>query len=335
MSGRRPRGAPGPLPPRPRRTATTSPTTQRAREPLQRHRHHRPGLRNTPARRRTTVQQPLSTVYAPGPDPGAATAVFLHGLGGWTHNWAALIDLVRDTAHCLAVDLPGFGRSAPPPDGVVTVGRQAAAVAGHLDRAGHRRVHLVGNSLGALAALHLAAERPDLVATLTLVSPVLPALPTPQALRVALLGLPGASRLLAGQSVERQLDDLYRLIYADPALVGDGQRAVEARERQRRAQLPYAPAVLAAGVRAVVRAHLPLPGGSPWQQARRIAVPTLLVYGRDDRLVPFRTASRAHAAFRDARLLTLPGVGHVAMQERPRPVAAALRALIASHPWGA
>ncbi|MFD5467969.1 alpha/beta fold hydrolase [Kitasatospora sp. NPDC127059] len=281
---------------------------------------------------RTTVHQPLAAEYLPSTAPSADTAVFLHGLGGWTHNWAALTGLLRPSVHCLALDLPGFGRSAPPPDGRVTVARQAAAVAGHLERAGHRRVHLVGNSLGALTALHLAAHRPGLVATLTLVSPVLPALPPPQALRLSLLALPGAHRLyarrLAAQSPDRQLDDLYRLIYANPALVTPEQRTTEARERLRRAELPHTPGMLTAGVRTVVRTYLRRGTSSPWRQARRITAPTLLVYGREDRLVPFRTAPRAYAAFRDVRLLALPGTGHVAMQERPEPVAAALRALI-------
>ncbi|WP_395292441.1 alpha/beta fold hydrolase [Kitasatospora hibisci] len=279
------------------------------------------------------MQEPLAAEYVPSTIPAANTAVFLHGLGGWTHNWAALIDRLRATVHCLALDLPGFGRSAPPPDGVVSVERQAAAVASHLDGTGHRRVHLVGNSLGGLVALHLACCRPELVATLTLVSPVLPAVPPARALRVSLLGLPGAprlySRLLSAQSSDRQLDELYRLIYADPGLVGPEQRAIEARERARRAELPYAQGMLAEGVRAVVRSHLRRGPSSAWHQARQVHAPTLLVYGRDDRLVPFRTAARGYAAFRDARLLTLPGVGHVAMQERPTAVADALRALIA------
>ncbi|MFE7590977.1 alpha/beta fold hydrolase [Kitasatospora sp. NPDC057512] len=279
------------------------------------------------------MHQPLAAEYLPGARPDADTAVFLHGLGGWTHNWAALIERLRPSVHCLALDLPGFGRSAPPPDGLVTVGRQAAAVARHLVRTGHRRVHLVGNSLGGLTALHLAAHRPELVATLTLVSPVLPVLPPPQALRIALLGLPGAARLyarlLSTRSPDRQLDDLYGLIYADPSRIGAEQRATEVRERLRRAELPYNRQMLVEGVRAVVRAHLRQPGEpSPWHQARRVTAPTLLVFGREDRLVPFRTAARAYTAFRDARLLTLPGIGHVAMQEHPDAVASAFRALL-------
>ncbi|MFE4295001.1 alpha/beta fold hydrolase [Streptomyces sp. NPDC056907] len=208
----------------------------------------------------------------------------------------------------------------------------AAAVIGHLEQTGHRRVHLVGNSLGGLVALRIAAQRPDLVRTLTLISPVLPALPPAQALRVALLSLPGIprlhSRLLAAQSTDRQLDDLHRLIYAHPTHVSREHRTIEARERERRAELPYAQEMLSEGVRAVVRAFLSQGEGATWRQARGVTAPTLLVYGREDRLVPFRSAHRAYAAFRDARLLIVPGAGHVAMQEQPGPVAMAIRGLI-------
>ncbi|MEV7598053.1 alpha/beta hydrolase [Kitasatospora sp. NPDC089797] len=278
------------------------------------------------------MHPPLAAEHTPSTAPTADTAVFLHGLGGWTHNWAALIALLRDSVHCLALDLPGHGRSAPPADGI-TVRHQAEAVADHLTRTGHRRVHLVGNSLGGLTALHLAAQRPEAVATLTLLAPVLPALPPPQAARAALLALPGAprlyARLLAARSPDRQLDDLYRLIYADPRRVRPEQRAAEARERLRRSVLPHAPRMLPEGMRAVVRSSLHRGAASPWRQAGRITAPTLLVYGREDRLVPFRLAPRAYAAFRDARLLTLPDTGHVAMQEHPAAVAAAFRALLA------
>ncbi|MGW6600031.1 alpha/beta fold hydrolase [Streptomyces sp. NPDC055036] len=278
------------------------------------------------------MQQVLAVEYVRSTASSAGTAVFLHGLGGWTHNWARLTALMRTSEHCLAIDLPGFGRSAPPPDGKVTVERQAAAVIGHLEQTGHRRVHLVGNSLGGLVALRIAAQRPDLVRTLTLISPVLPALPPAQALRVALLSLPGIprlhSRLLAAQSTDRQLDDLHRLIYAHPTHVSREHRTIEARERERRAELPYAQEMLSEGVRAVVRAFLSQGEGATWRQARGVTAPTLLVYGREDRLVPFRSAHRAYAAFRDARLLIVPGAGHVAMQEQPGPVAMAIRGLI-------
>ena len=65
-----------------------------------------------------------------------------------------------------------------------------------------------------------------------------------------------------------------------------------------------------------------------WRQAERVLAPTLLVYGGRDQLVSYRMARRAAAAFRDARLLTLPDAGHVAMMEYPETVAQAVRELL-------
>ncbi len=65
-----------------------------------------------------------------------------------------------------------------------------------------------------------------------------------------------------------------------------------------------------------------------WRQAERVLAPTQLVYGGRDRLVSPRMARRASAAFRDARLLTLPDAGHVAMMEYPEAVAQAFRELL-------
>jgi pimeloyl-ACP methyl ester carboxylesterase len=64
-----------------------------------------------------------------------------------------------------------------------------------------------------------------------------------------------------------------------------------------------------------------------WRQAERVLAPTLLVYGGRDKLVSARMARRAARAFRDMRLLTIPGTGHVAMMEHPWLVDRAFRDL--------
>ena len=65
-----------------------------------------------------------------------------------------------------------------------------------------------------------------------------------------------------------------------------------------------------------------------WQQAARVQAPTLLVWGDRDRLVDVSLAPRAAQTFPDARLLVLPGVGHVAQMERPDLVARAFVGLL-------
>ena len=102
-------------------------------------------------------------------------ALFIHGLGGSSLNWTDLMALLRPQVDGLAVDLPGFGWSPPPRDGDYSMRRSADSLADLLTLTwGERPVHVFGNSMGGAIAVQLAARRPDLVRTLTLVSPALP-----------------------------------------------------------------------------------------------------------------------------------------------------------------
>jgi pimeloyl-ACP methyl ester carboxylesterase len=109
-----------------------------------------------------------------------------------------MVELSGDLA-ASAVDLPGFGWSPPPQDGDWSLRGRVRAVLGYLEHeyAAGGPVHLIGNSLGGTVALCVAAERPDLVATLTLISPALPERrPRIAALVLGLLSLPGIARLI-------------------------------------------------------------------------------------------------------------------------------------------
>ena len=93
--------------------------------------------------------------------PGAEPAVYVHGLGGSSQNWSALMPLLEDVVDGEAVDLPGFGDSPPPDDGDYSVTGHARAIIRHLDAQGRGPVHLFGNSLGGAVATRVAAVRPE------------------------------------------------------------------------------------------------------------------------------------------------------------------------------
>src|ERR1044072_5432484 len=105
---------------------------------------------------------------------GLPPALYLHGLGGSSQNWSALMPLLDGLVDSEALDLPGFGDSPPPDDGDYSVTGHARSVIRYLDAAERGPVHLFGNSMGGAVATRVAAVRPDLVRTLTLVSPALP-----------------------------------------------------------------------------------------------------------------------------------------------------------------
>ena len=266
--------------------------------------------------------------------PGGEPALYVHGLGGSSTNWTDLMGALSQVLAGEAVDLPGFGRSPAPVDGRYTVGAHARAVITHLDASGRGPVHLFGNSLGGAVSTRVAADRPDLVRTLTLVSPALPNL-RPQRgsdKRLPLLLVPGisslATRRLAAVSPEQRARAVLELCFADPSAI-PAQRMTEAvDEVRRRNAVPYAGDAFTRSLRGLVASYLVRGPQALWARAATVSAPTLLVWGAQDRLVDVSLAPRAAATFPDARLLVLPDVGHVAQMERPEFVARAFLGML-------
>jgi pimeloyl-ACP methyl ester carboxylesterase len=265
---------------------------------------------------------------------GAEPALFVHGLGGSSQNWSALMPLLEDVLDCEAVDLPGFGDSPPPDDGDYSITGHTRAVVRYLEASGRGPVHLFGNSLGGAVATKVAAVRPDLVRTLTLVSPALPELRVQRgAVPTGLLALPGVAalftRLTREWSAEQRVRGVLALTYGDPGRVTEAGLAAAVAEMERRQRLPYFWDAMARSARGIVDAYTLVGRHRLWRHAERVDAPTLLVYGGRDRLVSFRMARRAARAFRRSRLLALPEAGHVAMMECPDTVARAFREFLA------
>ncbi|AOR32222.1 hydrolase [Streptomyces fodineus] len=264
---------------------------------------------------------------------GLPPALYVHGLGGSSQNWSSLMAALDGVVDSEAVDLPGFGDSPPPDDGNYSVTGHARAVIRYLDAAGRGPVHLFGNSLGGAVTTRVAAVRPDLVRTLTLVSPALPELRIQRtAAPTALLGVPGVAtlftRITSEWTAEQRVRGVMALCYGDPSRVSPEafQDAVE--ELERRLQLPYFWDAMARSARGIVNAYTLGGQHGLWRQAERVLAPTLLIYGGRDQLVGFRMAHRAARTFRASRLLSLPDAGHVAMMEYPDVVATAVRELL-------
>ncbi|WP_051801123.1 alpha/beta fold hydrolase [Streptomyces sp. NRRL F-525] len=265
---------------------------------------------------------------------GLPPALYVHGLGGSSQNWSQLMAELDGLVDSEALDLPGFGDSPPPDDGDYSVTGHARAVIRYLDAAGRGPVHLFGNSLGGAITTRVAAVRPDLVRTLTLISPALPEIRVQRsALPTALLGVPGIASLFTRISrewtAEQRVRGVLGLCYGDPGMVTPEAFRYAVEELERRLQLPYFWDAMARSSRGIVNAYTLGGQHGLWRQAERVLAPTLLVYGGRDQLVGYRMAQRAARTFRDSRLLSLPDAGHVAMMEYPETVAAAFRELLA------
>jgi pimeloyl-ACP methyl ester carboxylesterase len=290
--------------------------------------------------RHTPWVGPVGGAGEPGDDAPVERALYVHGLGGASTNWTDLAALLAVRFEGHALDLPGFGRSAPPPRGGYSLQRHVRAVVDVLEWVAAqpgpgqgRPVHLLGNSLGGLISVWVAARRPDLVATLTLVSAAMPVYRVPAAFdrAIALVLLPGvpalAERRLAGVSPEQRVRNLVRMCIGDPSRV-PAQRLAEAVEelREHDAQ-PWAGQALTRSLRGLMTSYLRLGRANAWRMARSVRAPSLVVWGDRDRLVDPALAPRLAAALPDARLQVLPGVGHLAMLESPEATARAVLGL--------
>ncbi len=280
--------------------------------------------------------------------PGAEPALFVHGLGGSSTNWTDLMDELRHppangqpgpALACEAMDLPGFGFSPPPADDDYSIDGHASSVIGLIEKRGNWPVHLIANSLGGAICTRVAARRPDLARTLTLISPALPDLrPRVLPLRVTALCSPALGPWLATRarrmSAAARSELLVRDVYYDPHSMHPRRRNEEIAELIRRDGLDYASHVLIMTARGLVGACVRRGARSLWRDAARIRVPTLVIHGSHDRLVNPLLAARAARAFGRSRVVVLPRTGHVAMMERPAWVAKEIRTLLASAPPG-
>ena len=270
-----------------------------------------------------------------GPVGGHEPALMVHGLGGSANNWTDLVALLAARVDSEAMDLPGFGHSPPPPSTEgYRLGAHARAVVRRIEERGAGPVHLFGNSLGGAVCTLVAAKRPDLVRTLTLVSPALPDL-RPQRggdPRMPLLLLAGldvlARRQLARTSPEQRARGVVAMCFADPSRVSAQRIAESVAEVRRRSGLAHDGDAFTRSLRGLVGSYLARGPRAIWRQAATIQAPTLLVWGVHDRLVSVSLAPRAADTVPDARLLVLDDCGHVAQMERPDLVARAVLAML-------
>lgn len=268
--------------------------------------------------------------HAASTQPDAEPAVAVHGLGGSSSNWTALLTDLRADFDVWAFDLPGFGDS--PPGERHAVEAYVAEVVAYLEQF-DRPVHVVGNSMGGLIAVLVAASRPDLVATLTLLAPAMPRFRLPAAgWAMAALAIPGIGTAMLNRVKDlpqnELLDRMALILFGDPSAVDPADFAYAAEQRLRWAQQPHSNAVLISSLRSLI-AHLAPPRRRHvWAAARRVMCPTLVMLsGRDALLGPHGAAAWRRSLPR-AHIVRLPSSGHVAMMEHPEAVGGLIRGFV-------
>jgi pimeloyl-ACP methyl ester carboxylesterase len=280
----------------------------------------------------TTTTAPDSLHVRPGDAPGTSEIdlhghrvcfrlegdgpliVLIHGITGRSQQWGPAIEHLRSAHTLLAPDLLGHGESAKP-RGDYSLGAYASAVRDTMVALGHDRATIVGHSLGGGIAMQFAYQFPERCERLVLVSsgglgrevhPLLRAATLPGSEFVLPL-LTHARLLAAGEALGRALGVLRIQAGTDLAEVARGFGSLgEAQARS----------AFIETMRAVLD-----PGGQRVSALDRLylaeSVPSLLVWGDSDPVIPVAHGRVAREAMPGSRLEVLEGVGHFPQLERP------------------
>lgn len=247
--------------------------------------------------------------------------VFLHGVLGSHHVWAKLAEAMSETNYVVAPDLFGHGSSAKPMADY-SLGGHAGVVRDLLDALGIREATLVGHSLGGGIAMEFTYLFPERVRGLVLVASG--GLGREVNLLLRMPTLPGAELvlpLMASGFARRQGNKLAKTLRfvgvkgsTDVAEAWHGFEQLTDGE-SRRAFLATIRAVVGPDGQRVSAADL-LP---------RLHVPTLLVWGDRDRMIPLNHAEQAVAHLPDARLVVFERAGHFPHLDQPERFAELMR----------
>lgn len=257
-------------------------------------------------------------------DHGGAGRTFLcvHGLGGAALDWQVIAPALASHGRVLALDLPGFGDSPPPPE-AATLGRLQRTLDDLLRAEVAGPAVLVGNSLGGLLALLQATTRPSSVEGLVLLSPVLPAhvrrLPHPlTTIQFLVYALPSVGEWFVRSrrrrlGPRRLVDTSLRFVAADPAAIPGWVSTQRAELITRLAARPDSERAVAAVARSLL--NLLMTPGAYERIIRAVTAPALVLHGAEDRLVSARSAVALRTLRPDWTVRVLDGVGHVPQLE--------------------
>ncbi len=262
-------------------------------------------------------------------DSGEGEAVlFIHGILGSQSQWSHLVDRIDDDHRVIVPDLFGHGESAKP-TGDYSLGAHAATMRDLLDRLGIERVTLVGHSLGGGIAMEFYYLFPERVDRLVLVASGGLGREVSAILRSATL--PGAEWVLpvvASAWVRARAEGAGRALYRvgwrpgpDISAIWEGFTSLGDGET-RRAFLATTRAVIDAGGQSV-SAHEYLADVPP--------IPTLIVWGSRDRMIPAWHAINAQRSMPDCQVELFEGAGHFPHLDDPDRFADLLRDFIAAE----
>lgn len=266
-----------------------------------------------------TIDVNGTTLYYEDTGPGSSgeTVAFCHGLLWSTELFAPQIAALRGRYRCIAWDNRGQGKSAADFRNTIDMELVWQDATLLLERLAGGPVHFCGLSMGGFVGMRMAARRPELLRSLTLIETSADEEMPDKVRRYRLL-----TRIVRHFGprlvMKRVLPIMFgKAILTDPARREEIARYTEVMARRR----DIWRAVNGVIDRAPVASELP-----------RIKAPTLIIVGEDDTATPTDKSDRMTAAIAGSRLVRIPGAGHSSTVEDPRAVNAAMESFLGALP---
>lgn len=256
-----------------------------------------------------------------GPKDQKLPIVLLHGTGSSLHTWEPTVAQLKDQYRVITMDLPGFGLTGPSPQRDYTPAFYQDFITRFLETLKVDSCVIGGNSLGGAIAWNYASHFPERVKKLILIDAL--AYPTdPESMPIAfkLAETPVLKHLMKVVSAKSLAEKSVKDVYAEPSRVTpdlvDRYYAMYLREGNRQAFLDR-----------MNDFHTPF----PFERIGMIRMPTLIIWGDKDRLIPMRFGDQLAKDLPNDTLVVLKNIGHVPMEEDPTQTTEWIRKFLARN----
>ena len=245
--------------------------------------------------------------------------VLLHGFGANKDNWTRFAKHLTSGFRVIAPDLPGFGESSPAPDGVYTIRAQAERLKAFLQALGIKSLHLGGKSMGGKIAGAYASLYPEDLRSLLLIAPggIISSEPS----EMFLLLKDGKPNPLVAENVE-DYERLLDFVFVKKPFI---PRAIKKHLIQE--------AIEHQSINRKIFKQLRSSSDPPLEDMLKgVPVPTLIVWGGQDRVLHVSGAKILKAIMSNAKTEVMNDVGHLPMIEKPEETAALYSGFIGQIP---
>ncbi len=244
-----------------------------------------------------------------GPRNDRPPVVLLHGTSASLHTWKGWAGTLDERRRVIRFDLPGFGLTGPYPGEDYSVERYVDFVTAMLDELKLDEVVLAGNSFGGQLAWETAVAAPERVSQLILVDAAgYPLDPEDMPIGFKMAQVPGMKPLMSRLLPRGMIESSVRQVYGDPEKI-----TPELVDR-------YYELTLRKGNREALfeRFEAGVASQAPSKRLAQLDVPTLILWGGRDKLIPLASARRFAEDITDSKLMIFDELGHVPHEEAPQ-----------------